>query len=412
VTAARLPARVRVMRRVARQVPPGQFEVAWEPRLKVPAADGAELVTDHYLPVTGDSRPTILIRSPYGRGFPWDSLYGVALAEHGFHVVIQSCRGTGGSHGTFRWCHDEGSDGLATLAWLRAQPWFNGALGTIGPSYLGYTQWALAAQAPPELKALVVQVGMHRPYDGFYPGGVFALETALIGGIGTAHWHRGFLRMTAAGILLQARWKRTTRTLPLTQAFTDVFGARLPDAPDWLSQTRPDDPYWQEIDLSPALSRVTAAVALIGGWDDILLDQTLAQHRALRAAGREVSALIGPWTHTSLMNEGGAAAFARSLAWLRAHLLDDQENDLTSPVRVHVGGSAQWLDLADWPPPAASERLHQPAARRAAADDGPGPGRTASERRGPDGPRLRAPMRRRSSGPLRERVRRHHRSAR
>ncbi len=351
VSARPLPRHVTMMRRLARQLPRGRFKVAWEPALRVPADDGSTLLTDHYLPVTAEACPTVLLRSPYGRGFPWDALYGVAFAEQGFHVVIQSCRGTAGSGGTFRWCHDEGADGLAAVAWLRRQGWFNGMLGMVGPSYLGYTQLALAAEAPPELKAMVVQVGMHCPYDGFYPGGVFALETALIGGIGTAYWQRGMLRMMAAATRLQLRYRRTTRTLPLTDAFRKAFGAHLPDSLNWLSQSERGDPYWQQIDLSPALGRITVPTALVGGWYDILLDQTVAQYHALRANGQEIRLLIGPWTHTSMMNEGGTAVFGDSLGWLRRHLCADPPTARPVPVRIHVGGCGEWRDLPDWPPP-------------------------------------------------------------
>jgi uncharacterized protein len=365
-SARRLPRHVTVMRRLSRQLPPARYRVAWEPALPVPAADGSTLLTDHYLPVTGQPGPAVLLRSPYGRGFPWDTLYGLAFAEQGFHVIIQSCRGTGGSGGTFRWCHDEGADGLAAVAWLRRQKWFNGRLGTVGPSYFGYTQWALAAEAPPELKAMVVQVGMHRPYDGFYPGGVFALDTALIGGIGTAYWQRGMLRMAAAATRFQLRRRRITRTLPLTSAFTGAFGDRLPVMLEWLSHTEPGDPYWQDIDLSPDLGKVTVPTALAGGWYDIMLDQTVAAYRALRANGQEVSLLIGPWTHTSMMNEGGTAVFGDAFAWLRGHLCGDPADGGPAdggpadgspadggpaPVRVYVGGCGQWRNLPDWPPP-------------------------------------------------------------
>ena len=107
----------------------------------------------------------MLVRTPYGRSFPWDHLFGGLIAEHGFHVVISSCRGTGGSGGQYEPFRHERADGQATLAWLREQPWFTGELATIGPSYLGYVQFALAAEQPPELRAMVVQVAMSGPYQ-------------------------------------------------------------------------------------------------------------------------------------------------------------------------------------------------------------------------------------------------------
>ena len=63
-------------------------------------------------------------------------------------MLIQSCRGTFGSGGTLDpFGPDEHDDGLATVAWLREQPWYPGAFGTAGPSYLGMVQWAIAADA-------------------------------------------------------------------------------------------------------------------------------------------------------------------------------------------------------------------------------------------------------------------------
>ena len=68
-------------------------------------------------------------RTPYGRGFPWDYVYGAQLAAQGFHVLIQSCRGTGGSGGVFDMYRHERADGQATVAWLRQQDWFRRGAG-------------------------------------------------------------------------------------------------------------------------------------------------------------------------------------------------------------------------------------------------------------------------------------------
>ena len=67
-----------------------------ERRIRLPAADGIELLTDVYIPQPLEPRPAILIRSPYGRGGLW-GLFARALAERGYPTVVQSCRGTAGS---------------------------------------------------------------------------------------------------------------------------------------------------------------------------------------------------------------------------------------------------------------------------------------------------------------------------
>ena len=92
--------------------------------------------------------PTLLIRTPYGRRIMGP--LGRLFAERGYQTVIQSCRGTFGSAGAWEPLRHERSDGHATLSWLAGQPWFDGRLVTWGASYLGMTQWAVAAD-PPEL---------------------------------------------------------------------------------------------------------------------------------------------------------------------------------------------------------------------------------------------------------------------
>jgi putative CocE/NonD family hydrolase len=337
-----------MMRAIWRGLPDKRYEVGWEPGVEVPAADGSPLVTDHYFPRTTGDFPTLLVRSPYGRGLPWSPQYGMLFAEQGFHVILQSCRGTGGSGGEFELWRNEAADGQATVSWLREQPWFNGTLGTIGPSYLGYVQWALALDPPPELKAMVVQVGLHDPYALFYADGVLRLENALLVGLGMAYQHRGIMPVAKATLRLQRRMRDIVTARPLRGAYASALG----DVP-WLDDvmTHPDagDPYWDGASLAEAAERLSVPTSLVSGWHDTLVDQTLEQYARLRQAGCDTALLVGPWTHTSAMQQGWPEVFAESLAWLRAYLCDDPSGLRPARVRVHVGGEDEWRDLDDWP---------------------------------------------------------------
>ncbi|MDJ1133886.1 CocE/NonD family hydrolase [Streptomyces iconiensis] len=343
------PLSSRMMRATWRGLPPEQHEVGWEPGLVVPAADGSPLLTDHYFPRTAGDFPTLVVRSPYGRGVPWSPQYGMLFAEQGFHVVLQSCRGTGGSGGRFDLWRNEPADGQATVSWLREQPWFNGTLGTIGPSYLGYVQWALALDPPPELKAMVVQVGLHDPCALFHTDGVLHLENALLDGLGMTYQHRGAMPSLKAMLRLQRGWRKVVTARPLRGAHTSVLG----EVP-WLDgvMAHPDsgDPYWDGADLGKAAERLRVPTALITGWHDALAEQTFEQYGRLRAAGCETSLLVGTWTHTSALQRGWPEVFAESLAWLRAHLCDDPSGLRPTPVRVHVAGEETWRELEEWPP--------------------------------------------------------------
>ncbi|MFI5764770.1 CocE/NonD family hydrolase [Streptomyces sp. NPDC051563] len=338
------------MRAAWRGLPAKRHDVGWEPGLPVPAADGSPLITDHYFPRTEGDFPTLLVRSPYGRGLPWSPMYGVLFAEQGFHVVLQSCRGTGGSGGEFDLWRNEAADGLATVAWLREQPWFNGTLGTVGPSYLGYVQWALAVEPPPELKAMVVQVGLHDPHALFHADGALRLENALAVGAGMTYQHQGMATFVKATLRLQRRLGDATTAQPLRGAHASALGGEVPWLDDVMAHPDAEDPYWHGASLAAVAQRLEVPTALITGWHDALGDQTFEQYHRLRAAGCETSLLVGPWTHTSALQQGWPEVFAESLAWLRAHLCDDPSGLRPTRVRVHIGGEDAWRDMDDWAP--------------------------------------------------------------
>ncbi|WP_419248799.1 CocE/NonD family hydrolase [Streptomyces melanogenes] len=344
------PLSARMMRATWRRLPAKLHDVGWEPGLAVPAADGSPLITDHYFPRAEGDFPTLLVRSPYGRGLPWSPMYGLLFAEQGFHVVLQSCRGTGGSGGTFDYWRNEVADGQATVSWLREQPWFNGTLGTVGPSYLGYVQWALAADPPPELKAMVVQMGLHDPYALFHADGVPRLETALAVGVGMTYQHQGMGPFLKATLRLQRRLREVTTAKPLRGAFTSAFGDEVPWLDEVMAHPDAKDAYWDGASLAQSAERLGVPTALITGWHDVLADQTFEQYDRLREAGCETALLVGPWTHTSALQQGWPEVFAESLAWLRAHLGADPSDLRPTRVRVHVGGENAWRDLDDWPP--------------------------------------------------------------
>ena len=147
--------------------------------IKVRMPDGAQLLTDHYFPKDVDKPPVVLVRSPYGKSGFMSASMARPFAERGFQVVLQCCRGTGGSSGVFDPHHDERADGLATLDWIKSQVWYGGAIVTYGLSYLGYTQWAVAREAGPEVKAMAMQVTVSSFARMTYAGDSLMLENAL-----------------------------------------------------------------------------------------------------------------------------------------------------------------------------------------------------------------------------------------
>jgi hypothetical protein len=328
------------------KLPPAEtYAVEVERALKVVMPDGATLLADHYYPRRGGPRPTILVRSPYGREAPFGLLFGRPFAERGFQVLVQSCRGTAGSGGVFDAFRNERADGLATLAWMKQQAWFSGEFGMVGPSYMGFVQWAIAAEAGPELKALAPQVTASEFRSLTYPGESFDLDTALT-------WILQMVRQAEPGRARLAPAKqaveRASQHLPLGQADEIATGKAVPYYRDWLAHERLGDAWWKAIDYSGKVAEVKAPVHLTGGWYDIFLPQLIEDYARLRRAGRRPYLTIGPWTHSSVGLIG--ESLSNSLAWFRAHLLGDPGGLRAAPVRVFVMGAGLWREFADWPP--------------------------------------------------------------
>ena len=278
--------------------PPQTGDVAVERDLAAKMPDGVVLVADRWFPRRqADNRPTVLIRTPYGRNI-MGSL-GRLYAERGYQVVVQSCRGTFGSEGEWAPLRHEQADGHATLEWVAAQPWFDGRLVMWGGSYLGLTQWAIAEDAPEFVKALCFQVTASNFRDAVvFPGGSFALETALAWMYQVRHqelgWRKVLRSQARSGKLLAA----ASNVLPLGRCDTATIGEPAPFYQDWLQHSTPGDEWWDPVDFGQHLDKVPPA-SLVGGWYDLFLPAQVADYEALRRAGRPARLTVGPWTHAS-----------------------------------------------------------------------------------------------------------------
>ena len=331
------------------KVPPRTTEYRVHRGLRTPMRDGVELIADHYEPVTATPAGTLLVRGPYGRRFPFSTLFAAQYASRGYHVVVQSVRGTFGSGGEFDPMVNEIADGADTAAWLCDQPWFTGSFATIGISYLGFTQWALLTDPPPEMKAAVITVGPHDLSGPRWGTGSFGLNDFLGWSDMVAHQEDpGRLRALVRQVRSRRALAQATGALPVGEAARTLLGTGAPWFESWLEHPDHDDAHWAPLQLHQALERTQIPVLLLSGWQDLFLEQTLAQYQRLRERDVPVAVTIGPWTHTQLMTKGAPMVLRESLGWLDAHL-SGMRILARKPVRIHIGGHG-WQDLDDWPP--------------------------------------------------------------
>jgi len=337
----------RLVGRLAKLPPAKTHAVIVERDLKIPMPDGVALLADRYAPRGSDRPPTILVRCPYGRRGFFGFLYGRIFAERGFQALVQSTRGTFGSGGVFDPYGHEHEDGLATIAWLKQQPWFSGALATNGPSYLGYVQWAIAKDAGADIQAMAIQVSTSNFHNRTYAGGSFGLANALYWThmMASQEQPRRFRRMREANRKLPPLFAH----LPLRDLDELAIGQHSPFFQDWLEHTEAESDYWQRRNFEPTVKNISTPIHLMGGWYDIFLPWQLRDYRVLRETGKQPYLTIGPWEHSSFRMMG--ASVGESLAWFNAHLLRDSGQLRKWPVRVFVTGANEWRALPDWPPP-------------------------------------------------------------
>lgn len=344
-------------------VPPPTSDVTVERGLRVPMRDGVELVADHFVPDTPSPAGTILVRAPYGRRFPFSALYGSVYAARGYHVVFQSVRGTFGSGGDFMPMVHEVEDGADTVAWLRDQPWFTGSFATMGLSYLGFTQWALMMDPPPELKAAIVCVGPHDFSTATWGTGAFTVNDFLGWSDMVSHQEEpGRAKMLLRQARSNAVIRRAADEAPLGASGRTLLATGAPWWESWIAEPERDPVFWDRVRVGAALDRVEVPVLLISGWQDLFLEQTLQQYAHLRDRGVPTALTVGSWTHSQVMTKGAPTVLRESLQWLDEHLAG-RTVPPRARVRVDVHRSG-WRELPDWPPATAEHTLYlQPAHR-------------------------------------------------
>ena len=344
-------------------LPPPKYGVSVERSIAIPMADGIHLLADHYQPNANGDFPTILIRTPYGRGrevfmfggYPLSELPGQRFAERGYHVVVQGVRGCYDSEGIFDPHVNEAADGKATVDWICQRSWYDGRLALWGPSYLGYTAWAAAISSKDHLKAIVPIITSSENFSVTHPNGAFGLESRL-------RWSQGItMAQKSRGASFISKVKRRFFSnseddliaafghIPLQEADEIAAGQPVLFFREMLANTSNEDSYWRSRDNSRQVAQVEAPAHLIGGWYDYYLNSLLRDYATLRDEGHQPHLTIGPWFHAS--SGGLMTGLREGIDWFDRQLKGHETESPSHPVRVFVMGAEQWRAMDDFPPP-------------------------------------------------------------
>ena len=345
-----------------------QYKVRMDHNVKIRTRDGVDLSTDFYFPDAPGRFPTVLMRTPYNNNGPDASQSGKWYAERGYVYATQDVRGKYDSDGKFVLYANEANDGLDTMDWIAAQPWSNGRIGTLGGSYVGYTQIAPAIHRPNNLVAIAASVTTGNIFnDWTYMDGTLLLSF----GIGWADSD-----MNGHGMQYSPAydWASIYRHLPL-MTMDQAAGQSNPGFRELLKHPRGNDPFWNGISIQKEMSNIPVPFLTVSGWYDIFLrgalqDQiSISQHGVSELARRNKHIIIGPWTHMTGMRNAnpdmpstgpdrsvdfGPAAEVDLrdvyLRWQDRWLKGIQNGiDREPPYRIFVMGENAWRYENEWP---------------------------------------------------------------
>ncbi len=288
-----------------------QYDVICQQNVMVPMRDGIRLATDIYFPASGERRaegrsPVILERTPYNKASPVNVTKGKFFARRGYVCAIQDVRGRFRSEGEWYPFAREAPDGYDTVEWLGTQPWSSGKVGTMGDSYAGSDQSALATLAPPHLATMIVAVGASNYYHSSMRHNgcleqrfhVYAFRMAITSKEAEAD---PALRMALVRLFTE-KMPELVHQFPLKEGATVL--SRLPSCERWaidIATHGEYDDYWKQRGYAPSeyyQEHADVPTLYLGGWYDSYARNTCESFVKLSKLKKSPQRLLmGPWTH-------------------------------------------------------------------------------------------------------------------
>ena len=266
-------------------------------QISVPLRDGVKLAATIFLPKEEGVYPVVLQRTPYNR-LGWIS-GAEEWAKSGYVFICQDVRGRYDSEGEFDFLSQESNDTPDTVAWIRRQPWCNGKVGMMGPSYLACTQFygVTRGTGGENPDALIPSFfGGNAWKHGFYNSGPLSLFLAA-----GLNFECG-ARTGSSATMRFFNMDRFCRHLPLRTLDVASGGGEIPLWRAFMEHPTYDD-FWSRYGTDRAYEKFTMPTLIVGVWYDYYPAQAISQWANICAATKARNSqvkhcmLIGPWGH-------------------------------------------------------------------------------------------------------------------
>jgi uncharacterized protein len=381
-------------------------EMALDKDVAITMRDGAVLRANVFRPKEAGTYPVLMTFGPYGKDVhisqfqpaAWEVLtkrYPQILEQssckhlvfetpdpevwvpHGYVVLKVDSRGTGKSPGKLDInAPAEFRDFYDAIGWAGVQSWSSGKVGLLGISYYAAGQWAIAAQRPPHLAALLPWQGTFDFFrdrtrsDGIYSSG-------FVG----RWWARSVLRNQHGNpetpfvdIVTGAR-----NTGPATLTAEELKRNREDYVENVLAHPTLDAWYRERI---PDLSRIELPTLAVANWGGLALHLrgTIAGWLGIASREKWLKVQSGPYFITFLMPETVAMQrrfFDRYLkgidnGWEKEPRVEVELRSADDTVKRRIAAS-------DWPLPQTKwTRLHLDAGAKSLGPNPPATHRSAS----------------------------------
>jgi putative CocE/NonD family hydrolase len=352
-----------------------QHDIVLEEDVWVAMRDGVRLCVDVYRPEAEGKFPALVSWSWYGKDSeklptnpawqPSDYLRGTGGHEcgeqwyyvpRGYVQVIPDIRGVGKSEGQL--IHDWAKDGYDLIEWIAAQPWCNGNVGMVGMSAFAMSQYLIAAEQPPHLKAIMPFEGVTDYYRHFYyHGGIFCYLFPLhlwgLTPVETKPQPASFQEFATEELQEKMREIQNNldiRCLPYLYLIS-VCPQMNPIEFDLMAHPY-DGPYYQNISAYPRFKDIKIPSFLGSRWNGwvLHLPGDFDAFEKIAAPSEQKKMLVVPSDNYGGMDRPFHEVQDVCLRWYD-HWLKGNDTGLMDepPITIFVQGVNEWRHEKEWP---------------------------------------------------------------
>jgi hypothetical protein len=253
---------------------------------------------------------------------------------------------------------DWAKDGYDLIEWIAEQPWCNGNVGMVGMSAFAMSQYIIAAEQPPHLKAIFPFEGVTDYYRHFYyHGGVFCYLFPLhlwgLTPVRTKPQPASFREFSERELQERIREVQSNPDIQCTPYLYLITVCPQMNPIEFDLMVHPyDGPYYQRMSPSTRFKDITAPSFLGSRWNGwaLHLPGDFDAYEGIAAPGEHKKLLLVPSDNYGGMDRPFHEVQDVCLRWYD-HWLKGNDTGMMNepPITIFVQGINRWRYEKEWP---------------------------------------------------------------